>query len=396
MFNCTRALALASLVFLAACGEKSGPADAPQNLTATAGDGQVVLHFAQRSGLTYWVFSAQGTGINRDNYLSFPEARVSTPINDGTAITGLTNGKIYSFFINATNGGSPAGPESITVAAKPRFAGVNWTANAPIGGGADAGGIAYGLTKYMTVARDGYAYTSTDARTWVATSKPGVGALNSVAFSGTSSLFIAVGDNGAIATSSDANAWTARTSNTPAKLNDVSSVGNSYVAVGDGGVIVGTSDYTNWVVRTSGISANLHKIKYIGGRFVVVGDNGTLVTSPDGFTWTRLNTGTSANLYDITYGNGVFLAVGANGAVLTSPDLATWTAQPALTANTLYGVTYGSQFIVVGQAGFVMYGTDGNTWSFANSAVSGDLYSVIYSLGVYLTVGKGGVNQYSS
>jgi len=397
MFNRMRVLALASLVFLAACGEKSAPSSVPQNLTATAGDGQVVLHFTQDSNLTYWAFSAQGTGISRDNYLSFPEARVTWPVVDGSIITGLTNGKEYSFFINGSEGNGPAGPESITVSATPRLAGSNWTANTPIGSGFDAGGLAYGLTKYMTVTYDGNAWVSADAKTWTTTtSAPGVGPLNSVAFNGTSLLFVAVGDNGAITTSADAATWTTRTSNSTAKLNGVSAVGGSYVAVGDGGVILGTSDYTNWVVRTSGVTANLHKVEYIAGTFVAVGDNGTIVSSPDGFTWTVKTSGTTANLYDITYGNSTYVAVGENGTLLTSTDQTTWTLQPAQTANTLYGVTYGSQFVAVGANGFVMYGTDGVTWSLANSAVTGDLYKVIYALGVYITVGKGGVNEYSS
>jgi len=396
---------LASVMLLAACSGESAPSGAPQNFSVTAGDGQVVVHFTQEAGKTYWVFLAQGdSGINRSTYVSAPGARVVWPVNDGGIVSGLTNGQVYSFFMNASNGNGPAGPETGTLVATPRLAGSTWTANTPIGTtGADTKGIAFGLSDFMTVSRDGNAYISTDGKTWTATtSSPSIGPLNSVAFNGTSSIFVAVGDNGVISSSSDAATWTTRTSNTTAKLNGVSAVGGSYVAVGDGGTIIGTSDYTNWVVRTSGVTANLHNVKYVGGSFVAVGDNGTIVSSPDGFTWTVQTSGTTANLYDVAYGTdsatstALYMAVGANGTILTSTDLTTWTAEAPVTSNTLYGVVYGSQFMIVGSGGLVMYATDGSTWTAPTSAVTGDLLSVIYALGEYLTVGVGGVNQFSS
>lgn len=398
MFNCMRALVLASVVLLAACGEKSGPAEPPQNFSVTPGDGQVVAHFTQQPGLTYWLFLAQGSsGINRGNYLSAPGARVVWPVSDGGIISGLENGQTYSFFMNASDGNGPAGPETPTVTATPRLAGSTWTANLPIGSGADTNGIAYGLNEFLAVSRDGNTYFSTDGKNWAATtSSPGLGPLNGVGFNSSSSMFLVVGDNGVIASSTDAATWTARTSNTTARLNDAASTGGSYVAVGDGGTILGTSDYTSWVARSSGVTANLHRVQYLAATaYVAVGDGGSIVTSPDGFTWTVRNSGTTADLYDVTYGNGVYMAVGANGTILTSTDLGTWTAQAPVTGNKLYGVTYGSQFMIVGQGGLVLYGTDGVNWTAPTSAVAADLYRVIYSLGEYLAIGAGGINQYA-
>jgi hypothetical protein len=95
---------------------------APTNLSATAGDGQVTLHWSPSVGATsYNIYRAHPAGVEdgariRSNW-------TATSFTD----TGLTNGTPYSYFVKADNGAGE-GPRSSTVSATPHGSGAQETA----------------------------------------------------------------------------------------------------------------------------------------------------------------------------------------------------------------------------------------------------------------------------
>ncbi|MCL2658268.1 MAG: hypothetical protein FWD62_12815 [Betaproteobacteria bacterium] len=397
MFKHLRILALAALVLLTGCGEKSAPSEAPANFSVTPGDSQVVLHFTQEPGMTYWLFYAPATGINRDNYLSYTGAQLIRDVYDGGAIAGLANGQIYSFFMNASNGSGPAGPTTATISVTPRPAGGSWVANPIIGNGANANAVTFGLSHFVTVTTGGGIYYSDDGQNWTASDNAGTSAnLNGVTLGSNATVMVAVGDAGTLLSSTDALTWTPHASGTSANLNSVAAFGGTYIAVGEGGTILYSTDGTTWSARTSPVMENLRKVVYVRDDFVAVGDNGTVLTSPDGNAWTKQNSGTGATLYDVAYGNNTFVGVGAAGTLMTSPDLVTWTPLALDPSITLYAATFGSQFIAVGQNGTTLVSPDGVSWNFVASATSADLYAIVFGSGTYLAVGQNGASQYSN
>ena len=222
------ALALAGL--LSACGGSGdGPASAPTNVSVVAHDTYVTVSFDQQPGYTYWIFSAAADSITRDNYLQFPSARLTWPATSPQVISGLTNGTTYSFIINATKGGSQAGPASASISAVPRIAGVNWTAGTAISG-VNVRGLAYGYANYIAVGNGGAIYKTADkGTTWTATTSNVTDDLYG-AVTG-SSLVMAVGAGGKVLTTTDATTWTVQTNAaTTATLYGVTYGSAKYVA----------------------------------------------------------------------------------------------------------------------------------------------------------------------
>ncbi len=397
MMNLLRAAAVAAAaLFLAACGDSSSdaPADAPANVTVTPGDTAVTVSWTTEPGLTYWVFSAQASSITRDNYLQFAGARITQPARSPQLITGLTNGVTYSFIVNATRDGGPAGPASPSISAVPRIAGGVWTPGTPLA--ADLNGLTFGFGKYHAVGAGGAWFTSSDAASgsWTAGSSGTTVALNGIA---TGTNLIAVGDGGTIIGSADGTAWTARTSNTTANLNGIAALGSLFIAVGNDGTIRRSTDAGNWIAITSGTTAHLRGVGFAGPQTIAVGDGGTLLTSSDsGQNWTVRNSGVSANLYSLAASSAsvLFVMVGDAGTVLTSTDGSTWTAQPPISgAPNLKRVVYGTQFIAVGDGGAVYTSADGTSWTQATSNTTADLRGLLRGIALnYVAVGTGGAN----
>lgn len=390
-------LAIGFAAGLSSCGGGGGkPAAAPANVVITPLDGGVELKWDQQPGLTYWAFSAAAPSITRENYNTFPQARISTPINSPQIIGGLANGTTYSFVINATSDGSGAGPASPSVSAAPRLAGINWVAGTPIST-ANYKGIAVGAAKFVAVGSGGALSTSTDLITWTAGTSTATTDLNSV-FTG--SAVVAVGNGGTIISSPDAVTWTARTSGTSANLNAGAFALNNYVVVGAGGTILTSTDFTTWTARTSGTARDLYGVAYLSGRFVAVGAGGTLLTSTDsGVTWVAQVSNTTADLRSATFGvfnaTNIFVAVGAGGAIVTSADGVAWTARTSPTTNALNSVATGSQFVAAGVGGTVLYSPDGVSWSLGTSGTTADLNAAVRTLGAYVAVGAQGANVIS-
>jgi len=122
-------------------------------------------------------------------------------------------------------------------------------------------------------------------------------------------------------------------------------------------------------------------------------------------TWTWRNPLPTGNqLSGITYGNSLFVAVGEDSAILTSPDGTNWGQQIAPPNNSLSGVAAGPrQFVAVGvdaitfSTNVILNSPDGTNWSAITESVgAGGLLAVAYGSGVYLAVGNGGSNWFSS
>src|SRR5262249_57237230 len=102
-------LIAASLFALYGCANKPDPpSDAPTGVTATAGDGVILMSWDQRPDLIYWIFYAAGGTVAPGQVGSIAIKNAVSP----RAVTGLVNGTQYALLMNATNQGSAAGPNS--------------------------------------------------------------------------------------------------------------------------------------------------------------------------------------------------------------------------------------------------------------------------------------------
>jgi hypothetical protein len=393
-----RAAAIAAVTvamgMLASCGSSSEDdrPGVPTGVSVRAGDTAVTVTWNQEPGLTYWIFSAQASGISRDTYDQYPQARIVFPARSPQTIGGLTNGATYSFIINATRDGGPAGPATGSLSAVPRLAGAVWTAGTALGN-VNLNAVTFGFGRYVAVGAGGAVFTSTSTTaasgTWAAATSGTPAELNGVV---AGASLVAVGAGGTILTSTDGLAWTAVTSGVTTALNDVTLGGTAYVAVGSGGVILRSTDATTWAAVTSGTTADLFGVNFVNGQFVATGAGGTLLTSSDGTTWTARTTGTTQALRSVAVSADRYVAVGAGGTILNSPDLVTWTAVASGTTQTLRRVVYGTQFIAAGDGGTALYG-NGATWAAAGTGTTADLRGLMRgALYNYVAVGTGGAN----
>lgn len=423
---------LASLLALGACGSESKPGAAPMNFAVQAGENQVVITWDEDPTMTYWIFSAAAPAITTENYAQFPEARVMWPVHSPFTLPGLTNGKTYSFIMNATKNGSGAGPATSSLSAVPRLAGGVWTAGGAAGT-ADLNRMAYS-GYFMAVGNGGSIQRSTDGKTWTALTSGTTADLTALFFDNVK--FMALGNDGKLLTSTDANSWTVNTvpTNTTQRMNGLVGGANVYLAVGNAGTIITSPpDLSAWTARASGTTRNLNRVQYTNLGFIAVGDGGTIITSLDGVTWTAQNSGTTADLLGVYFNGTAYVVVGKGGTVLSSTSGFTGTrTQPNNTADTsVYGlmnwetnasgttqdlkaVTAGSQFVVVGNAGTVLTGlavapgrdansvviAPGNTgfvsskitWTVGNNGMTAAPSDILTASGAYVVVGAGGSN----
>ena len=117
-------LLLAILFALGGCGgggssDPKTPA-APQNLQATAGDGEVLLQWTDVAGVDgYTLYHATGGGIQPDNFGIWVSQHNGVMIDNVTSphtVGGLNNGTEYFFVVTATAGGQESGPSNETSA----------------------------------------------------------------------------------------------------------------------------------------------------------------------------------------------------------------------------------------------------------------------------------------
>ena len=222
------------------------------------------------------------------------------------------------------------------------------------------------LGLFVAVAQTGI-MTSPDGITWTSRTEPEVGQWRQVIWVNELNLFVAVGTLGSnrVMTSPDGITWTARTA---AALNQWYGVAWSpelslLVAVGISGVgnrVMTSPDGINWTIRTSAADVQWRKVVWSStlNLFVAVSTTTTgfgfnnVMTSPDGINWTSRTGFSNATWDDIEEANGLLVAVAASGVglkVMKSYDGITWTGVPS--PNVGYtGLIYNGtdRFVAVG------------------------------------------------
>ncbi|HET7765557.1 MAG TPA: hypothetical protein VFK92_10775 [Burkholderiales bacterium] len=428
---------IAALVVLSGCHAKaSAPGEAPTGVTATQGDGLVVMKWDVLPDLTYWIFFQAGDTVD----VASPNSTVIRRAVAPRVVSGLTNGTTYAFAMNATHNDSSAGPSSTPVLKAPALAGASWFAGTPLplgGPPANLRDIALSGSRFVVV---GDATTTAGVTTstifagdfdyteglfnFVPGNPQGVAAwmppvtlplnftldLSSVIFA--PGTYVALSPAGPVIVSADGLNWT-QPGSVPANglsaiaFGFVGQVTATYVVVGAGGAIYLNSggNLQTWVPQNSTTVSDLNGIFSLNIGFVVTGAGGTLLTSADGQAWSLVTTGTTNTLRGVAFcaacalGAIRYVAVGDAGTVVTSSDGVNW--NPAITlagAPNLRGVTVGgssgTRFLAVGQGGAVAYSDDGIVWTAASSG-SSDLAKVLYTGGLYLGVGDAGANAVS-
>ncbi|OIR03186.1 hypothetical protein GALL_147060 [mine drainage metagenome] len=423
---------------LAGCfGAGASSAPQPTNVAVAAKDSRVVVTWDSIPGVTYWVFTAAGTGVTPTNcssmtvcgttlYATSPQIVSSLPGIYGTYGTvPLTNGVQYSFTVNGRINGGPGGPGSPAIEATPRLAGNTW--NTGINAGTtDLRGVAYGAGWFVAAGVGGSSFYSLDGNVWNALNNPNPTDFYSVAFNG--AVFLGVGANGNVMSLSPGqSAWTQQNSGTNNTLYAVANGNALVVAAGANGTIITTNNSgTSWITDSSPTGYSLYGVAYgvakgITGTYVAVGAAGTLLYSTDGVTWYLAANSPlpTIDLKGVTYGGldangyGVFVAVGNSGTVLTSEDGITWTQQTSTTipnTSNLNSVTYTAyrRFMAVGSDGNIYYseyysnptgptGNGGTVWTqvtppVATSSINAITTGALYD---YSAVGAGGLNLYA-
>jgi hypothetical protein len=402
------AAAFAASILLSACGgDKGSSAGPPGDFRVVTGDSSVTATWTAEPDVDYWVFYGPGENITTNNWVTSGGQVITNAISP-TVITGLINGRTYSFTINGRKGGGPGGDGAPTQVAIPRLAGNNWTVGATLGTGR-LYGVASGplLNGYatVTVGEGGAIYQSVAGSTPATATNPAApNDLYSVAFGVAG--FVAVGANGTIVRSGDTVNWTASFSGTSQPLYAVAPISTGYVAVGAGGTILTSTNAETWTVQASGTTADLYAA--VGGLNyqAAVGANGTIVTSADATTWATQASGTTAALRGVTIGSivsadattttNVYTAVGAGGTLLTSADGLAWTVRAPLGTADLFAVRYGGQFVAVGAGGVIYTSADALTWASQVSGTTSDLYAITRTLTGYTVTGAQGTTLFSS
>lgn len=218
--------------------------------------------------------------------------------------------------------------------------GINWSGWPTNTSVYDLNGVVYGKNRFVAVGGlDAVTLvtSSVDGKTWGTPGLAGIGALRSVAWSG--STFVAVGQApvipgsivpSPIIRSTDGTTWYTQSSGTQQKLFDVAWGGGKFVAVGSGStpplttikaIILTSANGIKWTPQSSGTSSDLRSVAWGKGQYVAVGVNGTILTSANGITWTKRVSKTSVGLSGVTYGNNRFVAVGARPTSGTKPTV---------------------------------------------------------------------------
>ncbi|WP_283744385.1 hypothetical protein [Sideroxydans sp. CL21] len=423
---------------LAGCfGSGASSAPQPTNVAVAAKDSRVVVTWDSIPGVTYWVFTAAGTGVTPTNcssmavcgttlYATSPQTVSSLPGTYGTFGTvPLTNGVQYSFTVNGRINGGPGGPGSPAIEATPRLAGNIWNTG-PSAGTTDLRGVAYGAGWFVAAGLGGSSFYSLDGNIWTALSNTSQTDFYAVNFNG--AVFLGIGANGNVMSLSPGQtSWTQQYSGTNNTLYAITSNGAGMViAAGVGGTIITTNNSGGtWGAPVFPTGSTLYGLAYglvrnLTPTYVAVGAAGTLLYSTDGVTWYRTPSPLpTIDLKGVTYGGldsngyGVFVAVGNSGTVLTSEDGINWTQQTSTTipnASNLNSVTYTTyrRFMAVGADGNIYYseyysnlnslvGNGGAVWTQVTPPVATSSINAITTGGLYdySAVGAGGLNLYA-
>jgi photosystem II stability/assembly factor-like uncharacterized protein len=421
------ATALLALSLLNACNSNNGSSANPPvgGLTAVAGDGSIVVTWADDLSIDYWLFVSTDSTMTTENFSTRTDIRVIRSAHSPYVLCGYPDGRTLYMAMNGRTGGGPGGAGTPTVNASMRAAGGAWSLGTAPATDFSAVGYASITTClanslptgiFAAVGPNAAIATSTDGRTFTARTPPTgfTTDLNAVA-TFTTNLnvptnpglrIVAVGAGGASIVSTDGVTWTAGAAfnSAAAALRGVGAFVGTFIAVGDGGVAQATVDGETWTAHPSNVTANLQGIGCGVDRCIAVGDGGTIIRVFDaGVTWTTVPITTTPALKKIAYGNfnnnlgapttvvNTWVAVGDAGAVLYSKDGGTtWTATSVAGAGDFVALAYLTKFMAIDSAGNSFTSADGVTWS---SAVPTGLTAPRGAIGNgagYVAVGTGG------
>ena len=421
-------MVVAAVLALSGCHRKADPpSEAPSGVTATAGDGLVVISWDMLPDRTYWIFYEAGSSVA----VAQPEAIAIRRAISPRVVSGLANGTQYAFAMNATHEDSAAGPTSPVVLATPQLAGASWDLGAPLplgGPPQNLKGIAFNGSRFVvvgdatTILAGDYNYTNPNppgppgVTSWMQPVSLPTGFADNLSAVVVGTAYVALGTNGSVISSSDGLNWGLNTAVPATGMNGiafgfVNNLTPTYVAVGNGGQIFTTTDLVTWTqVVVPGLTSDLNSVALVAGRFWATGPGGTLLISEnpaDGSTWIAPSSNTTATLRGVTYNPGLnlYAAVGDAGTIVTSPNSPNWTPQNSIwtpqnsnTTSNLSSVTVGgasgSRFLAVGPGGAVAYSDDGVTWV-ASASSGASLSKVVSAPGMYLAVGDAGANAVS-
>jgi photosystem II stability/assembly factor-like uncharacterized protein len=423
-------IVVAAVLALSGCHRKADPpSEAPTGVTATPGDGLVVLSWDMLPDRTYWIFYEAGSSVA----VAQPEATAIRRAISPRPVTGLANGTQYAFAMNATHEDSAAGPTSPVVTRAPRLAGDtdSWDLGAPLGTPPqNLKGITFNGSRFVvvgdatTIFAGDYNYTNPNppgppgVTAWMPPASLPTGFADNLSAVVVGTAYVALGTSGSVISSPDGLNWVLNTAVPAAGMNGIAFgfVNNvpTYVAVGDGSQIFTSTDLTQpWnPVVVSGLASDLKSVALVNGHFIATGSGGTLLTTDtpaDGASWTALASNTTNTLRAVTFNAplGLYAAVGDAGTIVTSSDLlptTLWTAVPLTPplAQSLLSVTVGgasaSRLLAVGQGGTVVFCdvfcADGTHWS-TRSAGSTNLNEVFAAPAMYVAVGDAGANAVS-
>ena len=375
-------VAVAALFLPGCIGSGGSSAPAPNNVQVVAKDSRAILTWDMVSGVEYWIFHANGSGVTPKNCSSMSLCYTTINATSPGSATGLTNDLQYSFSINGRRSGGPGGTGSVAVSAQPRLAGKKWTPplTNPISNTTAMRGVAYGVTSaavatFVAAGDSGALYSGTvyttpnpdptivvdTGITWTPLTNPLPTTFNAVSYDPFGTLYLAAGNGGAILQSTDAVKWTPQTSGTTKTGNALYAIANNgastIVATGAAYTIIYSLDHgVNWALAvppTVSGSPPLNGVAYgyvtsLGvSRFMAVGASGTVLYSGDGVTWyaaTSLPSPISTSevkgvTYGVVGGYGTFVVVTADGySTMTSDGGTTWTTPVRVSTSALNAV----------------------------------------------------------
>jgi photosystem II stability/assembly factor-like uncharacterized protein len=406
-------------VFLTACGGGGGGSgdrifipSAPVNVQAVAADQQNTVSWDRVDGATeYTVYWNDVGGVtDSDN--------VITSVNiSQTTHTGLVNGQIYYYRVEALAGSQSSGLSDSTGLGTPLASSTTdglldmaWNRAKRLVAVAESGNVIAGM---IVENLDGTGTTVL----WEPPLQPTTEVLGGVAWNGR--IFLAVGGGGTVLSSTDGVNWSSPVTGTApdADLNAVTRwIDNRFVAVGASGRIFVSDDAeaSSWTESNpTRVGETLQDIVWNGvappqdgeddplvDALVTVGNNGTVLTSTDGLNWNNRSQAskTTNALGAIVWGRGQYVATGTSGTVITSPDGRLWTERVSGTDTSFFGLTFWPQrqlFAAVGASGGLLTSPDAlGLWKRVRSGTDRQLNSVlplVTETDTYLvTVGSGG------
>ena len=264
-------------------------------------------------------------------------------------------------------------------------------------------GIDYGIScviyaESLFVAVGVYIWTSPDGITWTQRSNS---SFNSVIYSDVLNLFVAV-ENYHIFTSPDGITWTQR-SNQHYGLQSVtfSKTLNLFVAVGytgsDGGYIVTSTNGIDWLVQTLDniMDLELYAVTYSEDvkLFVCTAYNSNnynsyILTSIDGINWTKLSNPFPKKNY-IMYSEvqGMFIVIGTG--IITSYDGENWIELMGAIVGCIFSIAYSDKlhlFVAI-EDYHIFTSSDGITWVKEDFSTLSRFITYIKSLNLFVMAG---------